>query len=153
MAAPALLGGGDSCHHVAARKARAFGTRSVRPRSNIQELMTTQATGLRSHMCGALRASDVGQHVRLGGWVHRSRNLGGLVFIDLRDRTGLIQVSFDPNRSPAEACAAAAAVGNESVVLVEGQVIARPETMRNAEMRTGDVEVIASSIRVVGPAE
>jgi aspartyl-tRNA synthetase len=115
--------------------------------------MTTQATGLRSHMCGVLRASDVGQHVRLGGWVHRSRNLGGLVFIDLRDRSGLIQVSFDPNRSPADACAAAAAVGNESVVLVEGQVTARPEAMRNSEMRTGDVEIIASAIRVVGPAE
>ena len=115
--------------------------------------MTKLATGLRSHMCGALRASDVGTRVRLGGWVHRSRNLGGLVFLDLRDRAGLIQVSFDPNRSPAEACAAAAAVGNESVVLIEGLVAARPDTMRNADMATGDVEIIASSIHVVGPAE
>jgi len=115
--------------------------------------MNVQSTGLRTHMCGALRATHRGSHVRLGGWVHRSRNLGGLVFVDLRDRTGLVQVSFDPNRTPAAVCAAAASLANESVVLIEGEVAARPETMRNSEMATGDVEVIASSVRVVGPAE
>ena len=115
--------------------------------------MTVEATGLRTHMCGSLRGTHVGSRVRLGGWVHRSRNLGGLVFLDLRDRTGLVQISFDPNRSPKDVVAAAAALGNESVVLVEGEVAARPEQMRNPEMATGDVEVIASSLRVVGPAE
>jgi aspartyl-tRNA synthetase len=115
--------------------------------------MNVQATGLRTHMCGALRAGDAGTRVKLGGWVHRTRNLGGLVFVDLRDRTGMVQVSFDPNRSPAEAIAAASGFGNESVVLIEGEVARRPETMRNPEMETGDVEVIASSARVVGPAE
>jgi aspartyl-tRNA synthetase len=115
--------------------------------------MNVQATGLRTHMCGALRAGDAGTRVKLGGWVHRTRNLGGLVFVDLRDRTGMVQVSFDPNRSPPEAIAAASGFGNESVVLIEGEVARRPETMRNPEMETGDVEVIASAARVVGPAE
>ena len=115
--------------------------------------MTAEATGLRTHMCGALRATHAGTRVRLGGWVHRLRNLGGLVFVDLRDRTGLVQVSFDPNRSAADVVAAAASLGNESVVLIEGEVALRPQTMRNAEIATGDVEVVASAVRVVGPAE
>src|SRR5258705_6433770 len=65
--------------------------------------MTVEATGLRTHLCGSLRAAHAGTRVRLGGWVHRTRNLGGLVFVDLRDRAGIVQVSFDPNRSPADA--------------------------------------------------
>jgi aspartyl-tRNA synthetase len=115
--------------------------------------MTVEATGLRTHMCGALRATHSGTRVRLGGWVHRTRNLGGLVFVDLRDRAGIVQVSFDPNRSPAAAVTVASTLSNESVVLIDGEVAMRPETMRNAEMETGEVEVIASSVRVVGPAE
>jgi aspartyl-tRNA synthetase len=115
--------------------------------------MNHLTTTLRTHMCGALRASDSGASVKLGGWVHRTRNLGGLVFVDLRDRAGIVQVSFDPNRMPAELCAAAAALANESVVLIEGVVAKRPDNMRNPEMETGDVEVFASSLRVVGPAE
>src|SRR5215831_14250824 len=116
--------------------------------------MTTDplATTHRTHLCGALRLSDVGTRVRLGGWVHRSRDLGGRAFLDLRDRAGIVQVSFDPKTCPPEVCAAAAAVGLESVVLVEGEVVARPDTMRNPELATGDVEIRASSLRVVGPA-
>src|SRR5215831_16744894 len=116
--------------------------------------MTTDplATTHRTHLCGALRLSDVGTRVRLGGWVHRSRDLGGLAFIDLRDRAGIVQVSFDPRTCPADVCAAAASAGLESVVLVEGEVVARPEAMRNPELETGDVEVRAASLRVVGPA-
>ena len=116
--------------------------------------MTTRySTSLRTSLCGSLRAGDVGSHVRLGGWVHRTRNLGGLVFVDLRDRAGIVQVSFDPNRTAPEVCAAAAALGNETVVLIEGDVARRPDTMRNPDMETGDIEVIATSVRVVGPAE
>lgn len=115
--------------------------------------MSVQSTALRTHMCGTLGTSDVGAEVRLGGWVHRSRNLGGLAFVDLRDRTGIVQVSFDPNRTPADVCAIAASLGNETVVLVEGKVAARPEPMRNPDMETGDVEIIAKSVRIVGPAE
>ena len=72
--------------------------------------------------------------------------------MDLRDRAGIIQVSFDPRSCPAEVCAAAANAGLESVVLVEGEVVARPDAMRNPELATGDVEVRASALRVVGPA-
>ena len=116
--------------------------------------MTTShlATTQRTHLCGALRRSDIGTRVRLGGWVHRNRDLGGLTFVDLRDRAGIVQVSFDPRSCPADVCAAAANVGLETVVLVEGEVVARPDTMRNPELATGDVEVRATALRVVGPA-
>jgi aspartyl-tRNA synthetase len=116
--------------------------------------MTTDhlATTHRTHLCGALRLGDVGRRVRLGGWVHRSRDLGGLTFIDLRDRAGLVQVSFDPRTCPPDVCAAAASVGLETVVLIEGEVVARPEAMQNAELATGAVEVRAAALRVVGPA-
>ena len=109
-------------------------------------------TALRDTLCGSLRLEHVGASVRLGGWVHRRRDLGGLVFIDLRDRAGIVQVSFDPRSCPADVCAAAANVGLETVVLVEGEVVARPDTMRNPELATGDVEVRATALRVVGPA-
>jgi aspartyl-tRNA synthetase len=110
------------------------------------------STGLRTHLCGALRQEHVGQSVRLGGWVHRSRNLGGLVFVDLRDRTGLVQISFDPRSAGADAMGVAERLSVESVVLVEGTIVARPAEGRNPELATGDVEVRGASIRVVGPA-
>ncbi len=110
------------------------------------------ATTLRTHLCGALRASDVGQRVRLGGWVHRNRDLGGLTFVDLRDRAGIVQVSFDPKHCPTDVCAAAAALGPETVVLVEGEVVARPEAMKNPELSTGDVELRATALTIAGPA-
>jgi aspartyl-tRNA synthetase len=110
------------------------------------------ATTLRTHTCGALRAADAGADVRLGGWVHRKRDLGELVFVDLRDRTGLVQISFDPRFTPAETVRLAATLGPESVVLVEGEVVARPTEMRNSELSTGDVEVRARSMKLVGPA-
>ena len=103
-------------------------------------------------MAGGLRTSDVGARVRLGGWVHRSRNLGGIVFLDLRDREGVVQVSFGTEWTAAGTIAAAAAVGVESVVLIEGVVTARAPETRNPEMNTGEVEVRATSIEVVGPA-
>src|SRR3954462_14169745 len=105
--------------------------------------MTTPslAPTLRTDLCGALRTSDVGRKVRLGGWVHRSRDLGGLTFVDLRDRAGIVQVSFDPTKCGADVAAAAAAVGQESVVLIEGEVVARPDAVRNKDLETGDVEV------------
>ena len=110
------------------------------------------ATSLRTDACGQLRHTDVGRTVRLGGWVHRSRDLGGLVFIDLRDRTGLLQLAFGPAWSSADASATAAAVGVESVVLCEGVVVARESDRVNPEMLTGDIEVRVRSITVVGPA-
>src|SRR3954468_16079105 len=113
---------------------------------------TTVATTIRTHTCGALRATDAGAEVRLGGWVHRKRDLGELVFVDLRDRTGLIQISFDPRFTSSETVSLAATLGPESVVLVEGEVVARPTEMRNHELPTGDVEVRGKALEVVGPA-
>jgi aspartyl-tRNA synthetase len=100
-----------------------------------------------------LRAEHVGTSVRLGGWVHRARDLGGLVFLDLRDRAGIVQVSFNPAETGAELSARAAALGAETVVLIEGEVVARPQNMRNPDMATGDIEVRATALRVVGPAD
>ncbi|MGH7624316.1 MAG: OB-fold nucleic acid binding domain-containing protein, partial [Gemmatimonadaceae bacterium] len=110
------------------------------------------ATTMRTHRCGALRSTDVGTVVRVGGWVHGKRNLGGHVFLDLRDRDGIIQASFDPAVVGVETLELAAAVGRESVVLVEGEVVARPPEGRNTALATGDVEIKARALRVLGPA-
>jgi aspartyl-tRNA synthetase len=110
------------------------------------------ATSLRSHLCGALRVDQAGQRVRLGGWIHRRRDLGGIVFVDLRDRAGLVQVAFGPGWSPPDVLARAGALGSEAVVLIDGEVVARPPAARNPEMATGEVEVHATTLAVVGPA-
>jgi aspartyl-tRNA synthetase len=111
------------------------------------------ATATRSHLAGELRPSHVGAKVRLGGWVHRTRNLGGIVFLDLRDRAGLVQVSFDPKWTPADVIERAGKLGLETVVTIDGEVAARPPEMRNAEMESGEVEVRARDFKIVGPAE
>ncbi|HKV51580.1 MAG TPA: aspartate--tRNA ligase [Gemmatimonadaceae bacterium] len=113
---------------------------------------SNEATTLRSRRCGSLRAADAGTRVQLGGWVHGKRNLGGLVFLDLRDRDGIVQVSVDPALVGDAVRDTAAAVGKESVVLVEGDVVRRPPAGENREMATGEIEVKARSVRVVGPA-
>jgi len=114
--------------------------------------VTPSPTGWRTHRCGELRATHAGQRVRLGGWVHRRRDLGGLVFVDLRDRAGLVQVAFGPGWSPPEVLARAGGLGSETVVVVAGDVVARPPDMRNAELATGDVEVHAAELEILGPA-
>jgi len=93
----------------------------------------------------------VGQRVRLGGWVHRRRDLGGILFIDLRDRAGIVQVAVGPG-APEEVRRVAGGLTGETVVEVEGQVTARPANMKNPELATGDVEVQATRLAVVGPA-
>jgi aspartyl-tRNA synthetase len=110
------------------------------------------ATAQRTQYCGALRATDVGATVRLGGWVHRSRDLGGIVFLDLRDREGIVQISFDPRWTPPDVLALAGSVGVESVVRVGGEVALRPADARNPDLATGEVEVHATSLEIVGPA-
>ncbi|MBA2627100.1 MAG: aspartate--tRNA ligase, partial [Gemmatimonadales bacterium] len=107
---------------------------------------------LRTHRCGALTRDDAGRHVRLGGWVHRSRDLGGLVFVDLRDRDGLVQLAFDPRWTPPEVMALAASLGAETVVLAAGTVAVRPEPARDAAMASRDVDVHVTALEVVGPA-
>ncbi len=95
----------------------------------------------------------MGQRVRLGGWVHRRRDLGGIVFLDLRDRDGLVQVAVGPGWASPDLVSRTQTVGAEAVVVVEGEVVARPPAMRNTELATGEVEVHATTLRVVGPAE
>jgi aspartyl-tRNA synthetase len=110
------------------------------------------ATSLRTHSGGLLTRSDVGLEVRLAGWVHRRRDLGGLVFIDLRDRYGLVQLSFDPAYSPNDVMERAAGCGVETVVLAGGTVALRPNAARDAELGSREVEVRVTSFEVVGPA-
>ncbi|MEO7218772.1 MAG: aspartate--tRNA ligase [Gemmatimonadaceae bacterium] len=111
------------------------------------------ATTTRTTFCGALRAEHAGSEVRLGGWVESSRNLGGMVFINLRDRAGVVQVSFNPDFTAPAVIEAASQAGLESVVTVTGIVASRPPNMANQDMQTGEIEVRATSISVVGPAE
>ena len=110
-------------------------------------------TTFRTNYGGTLGLADVGNTVRLGGWVHNKRNLGGLIFVDLRDRTGIVQISFDPALVDEPTLQMAAQVGKESVILLEGEVVARPPAGRNPDLATGEVEVKARSLQVVGPAE
>src|SRR4051812_30971849 len=111
------------------------------------------ATALRTHRGGALTRDQVGQKVRLGGWVHRRRDLGGLVFVDLRDRAGLVQLSFNPAWTPAEVMQQGAALGAETVVLVTGSVELRPEPSRDPHLASREVEVHVTGLEVVGPAQ
>jgi aspartyl-tRNA synthetase len=106
----------------------------------------------RTHYCGELRKEDIGKEVCMMGWVHRRRDHGGLIFIDLRDRTGIGQLALDPDRDP-EAHAKAEAVRNEFVVAAIGKVSPRPEGTVNPKMATGEVEVEISEIRILNPAK
>jgi aspartyl-tRNA synthetase len=108
-------------------------------------------SGYRSPHCGALRAEDAGHEVELYGWVNRRRDHGGLIFIDLRDRWGLVQVVFNPEVAPA-AHAAAEALRSEYCVHVSGRVERRPEGSENPNLATGEVEVFASGLEVLSPS-
>jgi aspartyl-tRNA synthetase len=111
------------------------------------------ATAYRTHRAGALTRAQVGQQVRLGGWVHRRRDLGGLVFIDLRDRAGLVQLSCNPAWTPPDVMERAAGLGAETVVLVSGTVELRPEVARDSSLATREVEVHVTGLEIVGPAQ
>jgi aspartyl-tRNA synthetase len=112
----------------------------------------TVATALRTHRCGSLRREHAGLTVRLGGWVHRVRDLGGVIFIDLRDRDGLVQLSFDPKVTSREVIEKAGTLGQETVVLVEGKVEMRPEFARDTALASREVEVKVTRLDIVGPA-
>jgi aspartyl-tRNA synthetase len=113
----------------------------------------TFATAFRTRAAGTLRAADAGAVVTLAGWVHRRRDLGAIAFVDLRDREGIVQVSFDPAWTPAEVIAEARRLGPEDVVQVEGGVHERIGGQRNPRMATGEVEVRATALRVLTRAE
>ena len=102
----------------------------------------------RTHYCGDLSSADIGNEVCLMGWVQRRRDHGGLIFIDLRDREGITQLALDPDRDP-EAHEKADKVRNEFVVAVKGKVSPRPEGTVNPKMKTGEVEVEVSELRIL----
>jgi aspartyl-tRNA synthetase len=119
----------------------------------VSEASGRSATSLRTHLAGGLTRADVGHRVRLGGWVHRRRDLGGLVFIDLRDRAGVVQLSCNPAWTPADVMERAAGLGAETVVLVTGTVELRPEPSRDARLMSREVEVHVTGLEIVGPAQ
>ncbi|SVD04796.1 uncharacterized protein METZ01_LOCUS357650, partial [marine metagenome] len=98
--------------------------------------------------CGALRSQDIGKSVTLAGWVHRRRDHGNLIFIDLRDRDGLVQVVFNPELAE-KAHEIAQYLRNEWVIQVVGEVAARPKGTVNEDMLSGAVEVYASGLTVL----
>ena len=106
----------------------------------------------RTHTCGELRANHTGQTVTLAGWVNRRRDHGGLVFFDLRDRSGIVQITINPDL-PKETLDLVANVRFEWVLQIEGTIRKRPEGMENPKMATGEVEVIAKNITVLNPAK
>jgi aspartyl-tRNA synthetase len=106
----------------------------------------------RTHTCGELRASDIGLTVTLNGWVHVRRDLGGMIFIDLRDRYGITQTTFAPQHN-AEVHAAAHDLRSEYVLSVTGVVQHRPDGMTNASMPTGEIEVIVDSFQILNASE
>lgn len=106
----------------------------------------------RTKNCGELRKSDVGGEAVLSGWVHHRRDHGGLIFVDLRDRWGLTQVVFDPERDP-EAHHAAEHIRNEWVISVHGRISPRKEGMANPNLATGDIEVDCDDIEVLNQAK
>ena len=109
-------------------------------------------TQLRERMVGGLRSEDQGTNVRLAGWVHRRRDLGGLVFVDLRDRSGLVQVSFGPDWTNEDVFGIAHDLGHEDVISIEGMVELRPQASQNMDLATGTVEVKATRLEVLSDA-
>jgi len=106
----------------------------------------------KTHGCGTLSLNNVGEEVTLAGWVHRHRDHGGVTFIDLRDRSGLVQVVFNPETAP-EAHKGAVDLRSEWVIQVKGKVRRRPPGMENPNLPTGDVEVEVTRLRVLNPAK
>ena len=104
----------------------------------------------RTHNCNGLRAEDINQEVRLSGWVHRKRDHGGLLFIDLRDHFGITQLVFDPDSS---AFQEAEKVRNESVITINGKVVQRSDDTINKALPTGKIEVYVDTLEVIGSSD
>ncbi|EIO3979261.1 TPA: aspartate--tRNA ligase [Vibrio vulnificus] len=106
---------------------------------------------MRTHYCGHLNKSLAGQTVELCGWVNRRRDLGGLIFIDMRDREGIVQVVVDPDM--ADAYAVASQLRNEFCIKLTGEVRTRPESQVNKEMATGEVEILAKGLEIINRSD
>jgi aspartyl-tRNA synthetase len=109
------------------------------------------AVHFRTHSCGELNTTNIGQQVTLAGWVNRRRDHGGLIFIDIRDRYGITQVVCDPERSP-EAHRTASELRSEYVIQVKGPVVARLPGTENPNLSTGAIEIAADEIRILNPS-
>jgi aspartyl-tRNA synthetase len=125
--------------------------RDERHREERGSLHRETANPYRTRTAGELRKQNIGERVRLAGWVHRRRDHGGLIFIDLRDRWGITQITFDPERR--EVFAASEQLRPEWSVSVEGEVVARPEGNENPELPTGEIEIEATGLTVLGASE
>ena len=108
---------------------------------------------LKTISCGDVRAEHIGKSVTLAGWVHRRRDHGGLIFIDLRDREGIIQVVFNPDTASTGGHAIAESLRNEWVIQVTGDVSARPEGTENPNLSTGEIEVAAEQVKVLNESK
>ncbi|MEK3853024.1 aspartate--tRNA ligase [Cytobacillus sp. FSL H8-0458] len=106
----------------------------------------------RTYFCGEVTEKAIGEKVSLKGWVQKRRDLGGLIFVDLRDRTGIVQIVFNPEVSP-EALAAAEKIRNEFVLDIEGEVIAREEGTINENLKTGRIEIRAEKVTIINEAK
>ena len=106
---------------------------------------------MRSHLCGTVNTAHLEQEVVFCGWVHRRRDHGGVIFVDLRDHTGIVQVVFDPDR--AEIFALAEQLRNEFVLCVGGRVRNRPEGTINPDMPTGEIEVLGTRLELLNRAD
>ena len=104
----------------------------------------------RTHYCGALRAADAGRDATVMGWVHRRRDLGNLLFLDVRDRAGLVQIVFNKETQP-EAHAKAEQARSEYVVAIEGKVVKREKI--NPEIPTGEIELVANKLYILNTAK
>ena len=107
----------------------------------------------RTHHCNELREEHLGQTVTLNGWVHSNRDLGGVIFIDIRDREGRTQAVFDPSDLPADLFETASKLHSESVISVTGKVRVRPDGTKNEKIDTGLVEVLADKLEVLNQAD
>ena len=106
---------------------------------------------MRSHYCGDLNRRHIGEEINLCGWVHRRRDHGGVIFVDLRDREGLVQVVFDPDWS--EMFRLAEQIRSEYVLQIHGRVRPRPEGTENRDLATGEVEVLALTLEVLNTSD
>ncbi len=108
---------------------------------------------LRTHTCGELTAKDEGKKVRLAGWVHSRRDLGGLIFLGLRDRYGITQVVINPQTASPKICEIASGLRYEYVIAVEGKVVKRPKGQENPSMKTGEIEIDVTDLMILNAAK
>ncbi|MFT5664913.1 MAG: aspartyl-tRNA synthetase, partial [Gammaproteobacteria bacterium] len=106
---------------------------------------------MRTHYCGELNQEHIGQEISVCGWVNRRRDHGGVIFIDLRDKKGVLQVVVDPD--DADLFSNAESVRNEFVLKISGLVRARPEGTTNKDMPTGEIEVLAMNLEILNSSE